>query len=352
MEPVTSLAIFLSTSFFAMPKAKKTRGRRKRKQVPPVSEEKDRDRLKTKQSTATELQRVRSMNGAAPRGFAKRIRIDMTTSGSPVTDGQGDTQHLQPDTVLTLNAPPAKAPETSSLRGYPSPVATVNGEAFQNMAHDLQSEFQSVFHELNNAIDPEKGSSGDSKKTSRRPGRRFTRSSTEQSHQFFKSLIPKDKIPNEEKNIKVVFEGTNSITTNAPGYTETITFGNGIWTRTRNGIMETGRLDEEEAVRIAEQTKQTIDRMMLHTASRLQGMMEPSEWFSGVSRAVLNESTPPPSAVMLRKGSLWEEGFFGVSSTSGCQNGTNGPEMTKEGSLGARRKARPKAADMFERNGD
>lgn len=69
------------------------------------------------------------------------------------------------------------------------------------------------------------------------------------------------------------FAGTNTITTDAPGYTETITFGNGRWSRTRNGVTRIGRLDDEEGTRIAEQTKHTIDGIMRHTAEVLAGMM-------------------------------------------------------------------------------
>ena len=92
--------------------------------------------------------------------------------------------------------------------------------------------------------------------------------------------------------------------------------------------------------------------MKLHIASRLQGMTKPPCWFGGASRAVLNDSTPLPSAMLLRKGNVWEEGVFCISSMSGRRNGIDGPEMTKEGSLRARRKARPRAADMFEGNGN
>jgi hypothetical protein len=65
--------------------------------------------------------------------------------------------------------------------------------------------------------------------------------------EFFKTLVPKDK----DEPIQTRFEGTNSITVNAPWYKEIITLGNGHWSWTRNGIMETRGLVDQEVTQIA-----------------------------------------------------------------------------------------------------
>jgi hypothetical protein len=217
---------------------------------------------------------------------------------------------LQPGTELSLNVPPSEEQE-QNLRGHPEQVTTISGEAFNEMGHDLKSNFQDVLHGLKNAIGQGSAFADPKLQVARNQlHRRQTRSSAQELDQFFKSLIPKDKVPDHDGNIKVEFAGTNNITTNAPGYTETISFGDGVWSRTRNGVTDTGRLNEEAGARIAEQTKQMIDEIMRHTASRLTGMMGPSGWFGPPARSGSPKgAVPPPSAADPPRGSDGYHGF-------------------------------------------
>ena len=268
-----------------MPKAKKSSGRSKNEQnVAAVLEKKARGRRRKKQDAPPNHQDNRSFDGGPSGRYEKRIRKDPSPTELTAMNVEDKTIRSAPSSNVCLNGKRVRPSEIQELRGYPDPITTVTAEAFHGMDHDLQSTFRQVFHSLNNALRP--GSSLENpnfQSVNKQLHGHHTRSSVQDSNHFFKTLVPKDKAPEQDKHVKVEFNGTNTITTNAPGYRETISWGNGLWSRTRNGVTETGRLNEEEGARLAEQTRQAIDGIIRHTANGLAGMMGLSEGMVGTA---------------------------------------------------------------------
>ena len=232
-----------------------------------ISEDKPRGRSRKKPKVAPARQCSRSIDRAPPGSPATRIRKEPTPSRLNIVNGEG---HFPTSSKARRRRPK----EIQELRGYPDPVTTISAEAFRYLGHDLQSNLRQVFQGLHNAL--ESGSAVVNPKLppkSRQNPGRLTRAAAHESNQFFKTLSPNELTPEHDHQINVLFEGTNTITTHAPGYTETIMFGGGRWSRTRNGTVETGKLEDDDEARITEQMKRMIDGVILHTASGLAGMM-------------------------------------------------------------------------------
>lgn len=268
-----------------MPKSKKRKVSPKGKRnEDPITKRKLGDRPWTTKEEISYSPPSHSVDGYSLRRPEKRILTEPSRP-QPIFQVSSNTRKPAPPSKVHPKAKHVRPPEIQELCGRPDPVATVTAENFKRMGHDLQSNMRGVFHDLNSAMGKASATADpDFLMATKQPHRRETRASAHSSKQFFKTLVPKDKVPEQDEHIKVEFEGTNTIKTDAPGYTETITFGDSCWRRTRIhsnssgmsiGHTETGKLDNEEGARIAEQTKQMIDRIMRYTANNLAGMMSP-----------------------------------------------------------------------------
>ena len=265
-----------------MPKANKRKVSPKPDNIVLSKKTKPRGRARSKQNLTPDAQRSHPAGYIVQpvyETFNDRGRSDPSPSDQTGLSVGGHAKSFKPSTQVHNNGKHThhnRPPEIQELRGRPEAVATVTAENFKRMSEDLQSNLRRVFQDLNNGmgqasalVDP------NFLEASAQLHGRSTRATAQHSNQFFKTLIPKDKVPAEDGHIKVQFQGTNTIKTHAPGYTETITFGNGRWSRTRNGVTESGGLDDEESARLAEQTRQMSDGLMQHATRSLAGMLRP-----------------------------------------------------------------------------
>jgi hypothetical protein len=227
------------------------------------------------------------------------------------------SQTIQRD-ILLIIATPAKPPKRTqdkmailkhdhdvrnSLRGRPEQITSVGEEAFQSMDHDLKSSIMRVFQSLENATTSQQNTpQSDMLPLHKRISSRQTRSSADVSSHFYKSLVPPGK-PTSPREITVEFAGSNEILTKAPGWMEKTSYGNGVWLKERNGVVETGRMSEDEEIIIAEQMNKTIESITRHTASELTGMM--GNWWGNSARklSMVEADTPRPNLMRPRGGS-------------------------------------------------
>jgi hypothetical protein len=263
-----------------MPKAKKPIISPDQKKAVSKAKKKPRGRSRKRQRVLRNRQRSRSVDGKPPLTLEDRAA---TGSPPPTQDaenneapknrlathsevcGTGDPDHLN------------QTPEIQELRGSPDPTATITGETFKCMGHELQSNLRRVFLSLDNALGRESALDGPRVPSATTQLHRCrTRAAVHDSKEFLKSLLPRDKVPEKDEQIEVRFEGATTIRIDAPGYSEIIAFECGAWSRTRNGVKETGKLDGEEGARIAEQLKQVSDGMMQHAARSLAGVSSPA----------------------------------------------------------------------------